>query len=471
MPIWPPHCSTSRPVPLATDMTGAASPGPAGPLRARCDERDWLIEADEPLAALQRRCGGTLPGVIAVPALLALVRKARRQHLRLSRNLPVSDDGQPIALWARVEPFGSGTIIEISQWRAAVEASDAPEVSDEALLGLIAGLVVRLDAQQAVVLAEARDIRLEELAAAMNAGRGQRWTQFVTLAEPGAEGGLHWRLLDGSRVTIAGNVEGWRARLVPRLTGGIDLYLVADGIDRVPGPLPRESASGGGGYHALLARELGPALVRPINRIIANAETIRTRLAGPLAESYGGYASDIAEAGRHLLGLVEDLADLEAIESPDFRTAPDALDLADCARRAAGILQVRAAERSIVLAVPPEQPVVTATGEDRRVLQVLLNLIGNAIRYSPEHTTVTLRCAVEGAQAWIAVEDEGAGLSTEQAARVFDKFERLGRSGDGGSGLGLYISRRLARAMGGELTVGRSESGGARFVLTLPARY
>ncbi|MGG2357298.1 sensor histidine kinase, partial [Salmonella enterica] len=86
-----------------------------------------------------------------------------------------------------------------------------------------------------------------------------------------------------------------------------------------------------------------------------------------------------------------------------------------------------------------------------------LNLLTNAIRYSPAHSTVTIAVGQAGPKAWIAVSDEGEGLSPEQAARVFDKFERLGRTGDGGSGLGLYISRRLARAMGGDLVVsGRS---------------
>ncbi len=66
--------------------------------------------------------------------------------------------------------------------------------------------------------------------------------------------------------------------------------------------------------------------------------------------------------------------------------------------------------------------------------------------------------------------DQGPGLSPEQQARVFEKFERLGRSGeDGGSGLGLYISRRLARAMGGELTVESALGQGARFILEVPA--
>ena len=72
-------------------------------------------------------------------------------------------------------------------------------------------------------------------------------------------------------------------------------------------------------------------------------------------------------------------------------------------------------------------------------------------------------------RAAVTVADEGPGLSAEQQAKVFDKFERLGRSGDGGSGLGLYISRRLARAMGGDLTVASAPGEGARFTLELPA--
>ena len=64
--------------------------------------------------------------------------------------------------------------------------------------------------------------------------------------------------------------------------------------------------------------------------------------------------------------------------------------------------------------------------------------------------------------------DQGQGLSADQQARVFEKFERLGRSGDGGSGLGLYISRRLARAMGGELSVESAPGKGARFTLSVP---
>ncbi|MBL4859224.1 MAG: HAMP domain-containing histidine kinase, partial [Erythrobacter sp.] len=211
-----------------------------------------------------------------------------------------------------------------------------------------------------------------------------------------------------------------------------------------------------------------PVLRQPINRIIANAETIRTRLAGPLREEYSDYAADIASAGQHLLALIDDLSDLEVVEAEDFATAPDRIDVGDVARRACGILGVRAKERGIMLDPPAEGESQLATAEFRRVLQVLLNLIGNAIRYSPKESRIWVRLDSIGNRAMITVADQGHGLDEQQQEKVFEKFERLGRGEDGGSGLGLYISRRIARAMGGDLTVESAPGQGARFTLSVP---
>jgi signal transduction histidine kinase len=218
----------------------------------------------------------------------------------------------------------------------------------------------------------------------------------------------------------------------------------------------------------IVGRDVAPVLRQPIARIIANAETIRSRLAGPLAEEYATYAADIAAAGQHLLALVEDLTDLEVVEAQDFSTAPDRIDLADVARQAAGILGVRARDKGITLDPPKPGESLPALAEFRRVLQVLINLVTNAIRYSPAGSQVWLRLEERDGRACVTVADQGPGLSAEDQARVFEKFERLGRSGDGGSGLGLYISRRLARAMGGDLTIESAPGQGARFTLEVP---
>nr|MDP9413610.1 HAMP domain-containing histidine kinase [Pseudomonadota bacterium] len=215
---------------------------------------------------------------------------------------------------------------------------------------------------------------------------------------------------------------------------------------------------------------LDKALRAPLDHIISNAETISAQPEGPLRKDYASYASDIAAAGRHLLALVDDLVDLQAIERPDFVPEADDIDLADLARRAAGLLSVRAGARGVRIDRPADDEALPATGEFKRALQIVMNLITNAIRYSPEGGQVWIRTDREGDLAALIVADQGKGIAPEDQARIFDKFERLDPTEPGGTGLGLYIARRLARAMGGDIAVDSAPGQGARFTFTLPAR-
>jgi signal transduction histidine kinase len=456
------------------------APGAVIVARGRCDGSDTLAVADEALAALQRACGGSVPGPLAIPALLELTRKAWHFRMKLARLFQAQDGENTVSAWVEIAPDDDGLTLALSNWRvtplaaaAAIETSGGDAV-EAALLAQIADLYARLDARQGVLAVGSSTAALESVAVQMRSGFGRSWTDFVTI--PGIEHRqpLHWRLIEGAEVAVDGLDGRWQARLLPLqlpgdgAAGGFELYLVPATIASVPEDAAAANAALPEALDGVLGRDLAPALRQPITRIIANAETIRTRLAGPLAEEYANYAADIAEAARHLMGLVEDLADLDAIEAPDFAPVPDAIDLADAARRAAGILGVRASERSISVELPGEDERLAATGEWRRVLQVLLNLLGNALRYSPEGSTVRVSVSSSPGRAAVTVADEGPGLTAGEQSRVFDKFERLGRSGDGGSGLGLYISRRLARAMGGDLTVASAPGEGARFTLELP---
>ena len=334
-----------------------------------------------------------------------------------------------------------------------------------------AELTARLDPSQNIVAVEADAADLQELLARMHEGSGRPWTEFVELPQSNHRQPLHWRLLDGTQCRVEGSGRDWTATIVPLGqpepgSSGFELYLVADRpLATEPAPVTPEAQSIPA---RSIGRELSPVLRKPIARIIANAETIRTRLAGPLADEYSDYAADIASAGQHLLSLLDDLTDLEVVESDDFSTAPDRIDLMDIAKRATGILGVRAREREITLEIEGDTKPVLAIGEFRRVLQILLNLVGNAIRYSPEGSTVTIALARTGDRALIIVADEGPGLDEEQQEAIFRKFERLGRSGDGGSGLGLYISRRLAHAMDGELTVRKRRGRGRSLYARAP---
>ena len=127
-------------------------------------------------------------------------------------------------------------------------------------------------------------------------------------------------------------------------------------------------------------------------------------------------------------------------------------------------------DRKIRIEAPAPEESLPATGEFRRSLQILVNLVGNAIRYSPDGSMLWIRVERDGEWAKIIVADQGRGIAPEDQEKIFDKFERLGRDEAGGSGLGLYISRRLARAMQGDVTVESAPGQGARFTLRLKAR-
>ena len=441
----------------------------------RTDGRDWLVEAEEPLAGLQLRSGGELPGIVATPALLELVRKSRRYRLRLARAIEVRDTGETVTAWVEVEPDGAGEgcRIGVADWKAVPLHPEAAAGEDRraAIERHVAELTARLGPQQEVIAVECDSAELAETAQRLREGRGNRWTELVEVAGDARRHSLHWRLLDGARIVIPGSVRTWKAVLLPlgrpeAGAAGFDLLFVAEEPPLAPAPPGKAAKSL---FGAAIGREIAPVLFQPMSRIIANADTIRTQLAGPLSDDYSKYADDIAAAGEHLMALIDDLADLEVVEADDFETARERIDLADVARRAADILGGRANEREITVDTPQEGEVVLAAGEFRRVLQILLNLLGNALRYGPERSQVWLSVEQAGERARVTVADRGEGLTTEQQAKVFDKFERLGRSDDGGSGLGLYISRRLARAMDGELSVESSPGQGARFTLDLPA--
>ncbi|EDL50366.1 sensor histidine kinase KdpD [Erythrobacter sp. SD-21] len=440
--------------------------------RGLTDDEHRLIEADDRLGVLNRACGGELGQTLAIPELLALVVKAREYGLRLSRQFSASQDHERVTAWADISPGfdeAAGCEIAISNWQVEDVAPEAETKAAQRQTEInrhLAECTARLDPGQRILSIESDAPDLVEFVGIAAKGIGRPWTDFVTLTGNVLEQPAHWRLLDGAACRMAGSKRQWTAFLEPLGqpepgSAGFVLHLSANEPLRAIGQAAARTPS--------LGRDLTPVLRQPVNRIIANAETIRTKLAGPLKDEYSEYAADIASAGQHLLGLIDDLADLEVVEAEDFSTAPDHIDLADVARRACGILGVRAAERDITLDPPPEGESQLAVAEFRRVLQVLLNLIGNAIRYSPEKSRVWIRLDEIGERATITVADQGYGLDEEQQEKVFEKFERLGRGEDGGSGLGLYISRRIARAMGGDLTVESAPGQGARFTLSVPA--
>ena len=438
-----------------------------------CNADGVLVQADEALTSLQRACGGEIGERLAIPALLALVELARSTGIRMSRSFSAFDGEATINGWAELQPVAdaqnarSVEIYILSWHRGHAEDSGAERVSVSPEHKPASEITLRLDENLRVIAHDCDAPDAAEFARALKSQPLRSLTEMVSSDDVELTDETHWRLLNGISVAIPGSPREWTLSLEPLgpKTSGFVASLSASSA--LPGDAYQAASSGSD--FPVVSRELTPALRQPISRIIANAETIRAKLAGPLAEEYADYAADIASAGQHLLALIEDLAELDDIEDATFEITPRRIDLADVARRAAGILGGRAREKSIVVVPPQDGETLPAFAEYRRALQIVLNLLGNAVRYSPEESQVWLRCDTVGDFATLTVADQGQGMTDAEQDRAFNKFERLGRDEAGGSGLGLYISRELARAMNGDITVESAKGQGARFTLRLPA--
>jgi len=448
-------------------------------IRGRIDRSGVLVSADAPLLRLQQRAGAGLDKPLALPHLARLVALAQRLHRDISRPLYAADDHSDIHAIVRITPDADGASLEISDWRTRpVMEPQVPVIADSAAV------------PQSWTWECDQQLRLVALRAAPDAPpipdgwEGRSLSELFEL-QPDEDGRFpvlralaRQSRFESQRVQAAGIAMTLSGEALfdatGRFTGFRGLAVVAE--DQVPAEPKGGGALVDPAFGSLplsdpqFGRRIDGALRGPLSRIIATAETISGQFDGPIRADYARYAGDIAHAGRHLLGLVDDLADLQNIERPGFKAAADEIDLGDLARRAVGLLGMKAEEKGIRIDAPRTDDRAPATGEFRRVLQVLLNLLGNAIRYSPDNSQIWIRVDRDGDRAMVTVADQGQGIDAEQQAVVFEKFERLGRTDSGGSGLGLYIARRLARAMDGELTVDSAPGQGARFTLSLPAR-
>jgi signal transduction histidine kinase len=393
----------------------------------------------------------------------------------------VADTNSDFDLWIRAEPTARGVELAILSWneRPPRRPADAPEGEREADF-------LRAAADWTWEVDEALRFTSLSPAAAAAAGKapadllGQELTRLFRLHE-GEEGTFpiltalaEQRRFDSQVADLRdGSRHCYRLAGVPLLNGtgrfsgfrgSASRILAATEATHPPPPEAPEQESDAFG------ERLNRALRAPLDHIIANAETISAQPEGPLRKDYASYATDIAAAGRHLLALIDDLVDLQAIEGPGFCPELEEIDLADVGRRAAGLLSVRASARNVRIDRPAEDESLRASGEFRRVLQIVMNLLTNAIRYSPEGGQVWIRTDREGDLAALIICDQGKGIALEDQDRIFDKFHRVDQSEPGGTGLGLYIARRLARAMGGDIAVDSAPGQGARFTLTLPVR-
>lgn len=440
----------------------ASVPETPPPVFGRVDAVGRLVEADPMLAALQVEAGGDVGAKLALPQLAAIARLVRKLGISVSRPAIVGAHNHDVEMWVRAEPDGDDVLLHIEKWKKRAPAPSRLEVAagDDELIGRVArnSWEADSDLRFSSVSAELAQLIGTDPADAV----GQPLTRFLRLEE-GEDGAMP--LLTGlsARAAFSGQVASARSGTGPRMLlsgepivdedgafGGFRGRAIAD-----PVALPETANEIGG---PSIDPALDQALRSPLARIIAAAEGIVDRADGPLRSDYASYAGDIAAAARHLLSVIRSMVD-----QPVEDTA--VVDLAALSGEAIALVQPQMDERNVTLVVRGEAA-IHVHGDRRGVIQILVNLLGNAVRHSPEGGTVTLDLVKSPAMGEASIADQGKGIAEEDQERIFEKFERLEDSG--GAGLGLAISRRLARSMGGDISLASAPGEGARFALTLP---
>lgn len=265
----------------------------------------------------------------------------------------------------------------------------------------------------------------------------------------------------------------WRPAPVRRLTGdiaGVGMMLSAKGDDRRLRPDRRRSsllapttAEPGGGGSAIVSRA-AHELRTPLAVIMGFAGTLVDAAGKMDRETEVKCAEAIVRGATQLQTILDSMLIMDQVERDGVRLDLIDLELGELVLETVRDLQSLTGKHSVSVDVIDD---VEVRADASKVRQIITNLISNAVKFSPAGTAITVSVSHVDSHGSVTVEDEGPGIPDHALEKVFHQYERLGSS-QKGMGLGLYISRRLALAHGGDLSVRNREAGGACFELMLP---
>jgi signal transduction histidine kinase len=210
----------------------------------------------------------------------------------------------------------------------------------------------------------------------------------------------------------------------------------------------------------------------PLNAIIGFSEVLAERMFGEINEKQAEYIGDILQSGQHLLSLINDILDLSKIEAGRMELELSDFDLPSAIENALTLVKERAHRRGIALVRTVDDRLGVIRADERKVKQVLLNLLSNALKFTPEGGKIDVRAAVNDGVAEISVTDTGIGISPDDQDAVFEEFRQVGSVAKKveGTGLGLAISRKFIELHGGRIWVGSQVGTGSTFTFTLPLK-
>jgi signal transduction histidine kinase len=212
----------------------------------------------------------------------------------------------------------------------------------------------------------------------------------------------------------------------------------------------------------------------PLNSVIGFAEVIHHELLGPLGgKKYGEYAGDILTSGKHLLELVDGIIDISTVEAGTIKLVKENIDLTEMFELCLALVRERAAEVGVELGFAVEEGTPRLRADSVKLKRMLLNLLTNAIKFTPSAGRVSVSAKAGGREAvCITVADTGIGIAAEEIERVLEPFGQANLPTEmnrEGIGLGLYLTKSLIYAHGGWLEIVSDVDSGTSITLTFPS--
>jgi signal transduction histidine kinase len=233
----------------------------------------------------------------------------------------------------------------------------------------------------------------------------------------------------------------------------------------------RDEALAANRHKSTFLANMSHELRTPLNSIIGFSEVLGTKLFGELNAKQAEYITDIYESGRHLLSLINDILDLSKIEAGRLELSPSSFELAAVIDNALTLMKERAAGRNVALVREVPDAVGAISADERKVKQVLINLLTNAVKFTEPGGAVTIRVALEPQAVVVSVTDTGIGIAADDREIIFEEFRQATNDyarKQEGTGLGLALSKRLVELHGGRIWVESELGRGSTFGFTLP---
>ncbi len=209
----------------------------------------------------------------------------------------------------------------------------------------------------------------------------------------------------------------------------------------------------------------------PLNSVIGFSEILQDELFGPLNDKQAEYVTDILESGRHLLSLINDILDLTKIEAGKMELYPTEIYLPELVQSTVTLMSETASRHALTLEIEMDDSVQMMTGDERKIKQVLFNLVSNAIKFTPDGGKIIIRVQQDERGTTFSVKDNGIGIEEEHLDSIFTEFKQVDSSLTRrfeGVGLGLAIVKRFIELHGGTIQVKSQIGEGSRFFFFIP---